>query len=205
MRSTAKIYSITGDQLFRLSLLNRIFDPMLKKLTSWFFIILVLLNVFGYYGIFVGLQYSNTREMIRQFDADIYDNEEVRTFKIPQQSTQSSETYERVDGVFEKHGDVFRLIKQRLYRDTFHIVYMKDKTATAIKNTIQHYVQSFSDHSQDESQTTMLPIFIREYFSRPFKIEHISMGFQSDTRKESPIPVFIDSFMSSIVHPPERL
>jgi hypothetical protein len=178
---------------------------MLKKLASWFLISLVLLNVFGYYGIFVGLQYSNTREMIRQFDAGLYDQEETTTFKIAQPSAQSAEVYERVDGVFEKNGEVYRLIKQRLYRDTFHIVYMKDKTATAIKNTIQHYVQSFGNHSQDESQPTMLPIFIREYFSRPFSIEQISMGFQSDARKESHTPVFIDSFMSSIVHPPERV
>jgi hypothetical protein len=176
---------------------------MLKTLTSWFFIVLVMLNVFGYYGIFVGLQYSNTREMIRQFDAGIYDQEEATTFKIAHPSPQSTEEYERVDGVFEKNGNVYRLIKQRLYRDTFHIVYMKDKTATAIKKTVEEYVKSFSGQSSNESQSTMLPIFIREYFAKPFEIESSSFGYLSDTRKETHIPFFIDSFTSSIVHPPQ--
>jgi hypothetical protein len=177
---------------------------MLKKLVSGVFIALILLNVLGYYGIFVGMQYANTREMIRQFDADLYNKDEARTLKIPFQSTQSSEIFDRVDGEFEKDGEVYRLIKQRLYRDTFHIVYMKDKTATAIKKSVELYVQSFSTNTQDESQPTILPIFIKEYFSSKFFIEPESPGYQCQVRKETHTPVFIDSFMSSVVHPPER-
>jgi hypothetical protein len=158
----------------------------------------------GYYGIFVGLQYSNTREMIRQFDADAYNRQEAQTLKIPFPSVQSSEAFERVDGDFERDGEVYRLIKQRLYRDTFHIVYIKDKTATALKNVIEDYVQTFSEDSPEDGQQTVLPIFIKEYFTRPFFIQHCSFGYQQPVRKESHPAIFIDSYIRSIVHPPER-
>jgi hypothetical protein len=158
----------------------------------------------GYYGIFVGLQYSNTREMIRQFDADAYNRQEAQTLKIPFPSACSSETFERVDGDFERDGEMYRLIKQRLYRDTFHIVYIKDKTATALKNVIEDYVQTFSEDSTEDGQQTVLPIFIKEYFTRPFFIQHSSFGYQQPVRKESHPAIFIDSYIRSIVHPPER-
>jgi hypothetical protein len=187
-----------------LSLFGYHLNALLKKLFSSVFIVLVLLNVMGYYGIFAGLQYSNTRDMIRQFDAGIYNKKEARTFKIPFSSAHSSEEFERVDGDFERDGEMYRLIKQRIYRDTFHIVYIKDKTATALKNVIEDYVKTFSEDTQDESHQTVLPIFIKEYFARPFFIQHRSPGYQQTIRKESRQAIFIDSYMRSIIHPPER-
>lgn len=176
----------------------------MKKLFSSVFIVLILLNVMGYYGIFVGLQYSNSREMMRQFDAGLYDTEEAQTLKIPFPSVHSSETFERVDGDFERHGETYRLIKQRLFRDTFHIVYIKDITGTAIQKALTDYVKTFSDKSTDDSPQTVLPIFIKEYFTRPFFIQRLSPGYEQMARQESPPTVFIGAYIRSIVHPPER-
>ena len=176
----------------------------MKKLFSSVFIALILLNVMGYYGIFAGLQYSNTHAMIRQFDTETYNKAEARTLKIPFPSDRSSEVFERVDGDFERNGETYRLIKQRLFRDTFHIVYIKDRTATAINYVIEDYVKTFSDNSAEDDQQTVLPIFIKEYFTRPFFIRHLSFGYEHRVRKESHHQVFIDSFANSIIHPPER-
>jgi hypothetical protein len=175
-----------------------------KKLFSSVFIVLILLNVMGYYGIFAGLQYSNSREMMRQFDAGTYNPEHVRTFKVYFPSNTNSENFERIDGEFEKNGEVYRLVKQRLFRDTFHIVYIKDITGTAIRNAMNDCAKTFSEQTSDEDSNTVLPIFIKEYLTRPFFIDHISFGYQQAVRKESYTPVFIGSFISSIVHPPER-
>ena len=158
----------------------------------------------GYYGIFVGLQYSNSREMMRRFDAGLYDAEETQVLKVPFPSAHTSETFERVDGDFERHGETYRLIKQRLFRDTFHIVYIKDITGTAIQKALTDYVKTFSDKSTDDSPQTVLPIFIKEYFTRPFFIQHCSVGYQQPIRKESHPKIFIDAYIRSIVHPPER-
>jgi hypothetical protein len=160
----------------------------------------------GYYGIFAGLQYSNAREMMRQFDAGTYNRKEAQIFKIPLPSSCSSETFERVDGDFKRDGEIYRLIKQRLYRDTFHIVYMKDKTATAINKVLEDYVKTFSENtSEEDGQQTVLPVFIKEYFIRPFSIQHLSFGFEETVQRQSHPKAFIESFTNSIIHPTERI
>lgn len=161
----------------------------------------------GYYGILVGLQYKNTIEMMAQFDSDTYDTEEASVIKIPFKASglPDSEIFERVNGDFERNGEVYRLIKQRLYRDTFHIVYIKDKTGTTIKKVLTDYVKTFSDApADDDQQSLVLPFFIKEYFVRDFSIQHTTPGWEQAVRKESHPGVFIDYFTASILHPPER-
>src|SRR5688572_14962877 len=161
----------------------------------------------GYYGILLGLQYKNASEMMAQFDAGIYDIEETGTIKIPFKTSHipNSEIFERINGDFERDGEVYRLIKQRLYRDTFHIVYIKDKTGTTIKKVLSDYVKTFSDVPIDDGQQSLiLPFFIKEYFTRDFSIQHETLGWQQAVRKESHAEVFVDDFIASIIHPPER-
>lgn len=180
----------------------------MKKLLSSICVILILLNVMGYYGIFLGLQYKNTQDLIRQFDAGIYDVKETETFKIPFKApyAYNSETFERVDGDFERDGEVYRIIKQRLFRDTFHIVYIKDKTGTALSKAISDYVKTFSEESSDDTQKTGFALsFIKEYFSKNLSMLHHSKGSEQAVRKETHLAVFIDAFNSSIIHPPERV
>lgn len=180
----------------------------LKKLFSSLFVALILLNVMGYYGLFLGLQYKNTRDLISQFDAGTYNADEAEVFKIPFRAPNgySSETFERVDGDFKRNGKVYRLIKQRLFRDTFHIVYIKDKVGTALNDALVDYVRTFSDETSDQGQhATILPLFIKEYFARPFSLQSWSPGYEQAVRKESHVCVLIDTFETSIVHPPERV
>jgi hypothetical protein len=178
----------------------------LKKLFSSVFVVLILLNVMGYYGLFLGLQYKHARDMISQFDAGTYNVDEAKLIKIPFPSPDgySSEVFERVDGDFEHNGKVYRLIKQRLFRDTFHIVYIKDKVGTALNDALADYLKTFSEGSSDPDQATILPLFIKEYFVRQFSLQHLSPGYVHAVRKESHIAVFVDAFESSIIHPPER-
>jgi hypothetical protein len=185
---------------------ERFKSQYLKKLFSSVFVVLILLNVMGYYGLFLGLQYKNARDMISQFDAGTYELDEAELIKIPFPSPDgySSEVFERVDGDFEHNGKVYRLIKQRLYRDTFHIVYIKDKVGTALNNALADYVKTFSDESSDPGQAKILPLFIKEYFIRHFSLQHLSPGYALAVRQESQPRVLIDVFETSIVHPPER-
>jgi hypothetical protein len=161
----------------------------------------------GYYGIFVGLQYHNTQILIRQFDAEAYDAADALTMKIPFKSSAelNSEHFQRVDGDFERNGEVYRLIKQRHYRDTFHIVYMKDKAGTAIHQALVNYVKSFAEAPADDGQqATALPLFIKEYLMRTFSVASLTPGWEQAVRKQPHAAVFINEFTCSIIHPPER-
>jgi len=179
----------------------------LKKLFSSIFVILILLNVMGYYGVFLGLQYKNAREMIQQFDANTYDQQQAAILKIPFKSPYAfdSETFERVDGDFERDGEVYRIIKQRLFRDTFHIVYIKDKTGTELNKALADYVKTFGDESSDDGKnTSVVPSFIKEYFSKTVSMQQLSPGWEQSVRKESHSGIFIEAYTASIIHPPER-
>ena len=83
---------------------------VVKKVISLFLLFLFLLNVLGYYGIFVGLQSKTAQQMRADFDEENYHHQEV-TIKVPltvPYSTDSRE-YSRVDGEFEHKGEVYRL------------------------------------------------------------------------------------------------
>lgn len=161
----------------------------------------------GYYGIFLGLQYKNTRELIQQFDEGTYNIDETETFKIPFKApyAYNAETFERVDGDFERDGEVYRIIKQRLFRDTFHIVYIKDKTGTALNKALTDYVKTFSEESSDDTgKTSLILSFIKEYYSKNVSMQSLSSGWEVKVRKETHSRILIDAFSNSIIHPPER-
>lgn len=177
----------------------------MKKLFSSVFIVLVLLNVAGYYGILVALKHKNARNLMAQFDAGRYNPEEAEVMKIPfkTMSSQSSEEYERVDGDFERDGEVYRLIKQRLYRDTFHIVYMKDKTGTIINKVINDYVKTFGDTPDDDDNTFLLPVFLKEYFVRSIEVQSVTLGWQQSLQVKNHSSFYINDYWVSITHPPQ--
>lgn len=179
----------------------------MKKIFSSVFVGLIFLNVMGYYGLLLGLKYNNARDMISRLNAGLYSSTDTETLKIPFKAPDAfySEVYERVDGDFEKNGEVYRLVKQRLYRDTFHIVYIKDITGTAIDHAMDDLVQTFSDVPSEKKQDSkIILVFLKEYFVRHFSIQPISPGWENLARLESHEPVFVDQFTSSIIHPPER-
>lgn len=181
--------------------------PDLKKLFSSVFIVLILLNVVGYYGILIGLKYNHAREMMERFDAGSYKLNETAVIKIPFKTSHllNSEIFERVDGDFERDGEVYRLIKQRLYRDTFHIVYIKDKTGTILNKVMADYARTFSDTSSENGkQSFVLPVFIKDYVARSFSVEQVACGWEQIVPLKNQDGIFIDDFTSSIVHPPER-
>ncbi len=166
------------------------------------------MNVLGYYGVFVGLQYKNARELMHQFDTDTYDQTLTRIIKIPYDAPDSlsSELFERADGDFDRDGEVYRIIKKRQFRDTFHIVYIKDKRETAIRKALAEVASTFADTPSDNrtSHKTIVPGFIKEYIPGIVDSRSQTSGWEQSVRKESPLTVFIASYAASIVHPPQR-
>jgi hypothetical protein len=163
----------------------------------------------GYYGVMVGMQYRHSSELLQQFDADVYNRSQALAIKIPAKASQEyqSRDFQRIDGEFEKSGNIYRLIKQRVYMDTFHIIYIKDIRGTAINLALKDYAKSFSEQQPlgDGQQPFVLPLFMKEYWVRSFFLEHDYSGWTHDVAHQSPTTTFISSYSPSIVHPPERL
>jgi hypothetical protein len=151
-----------------------------KRLITLFLLLLFLLNVLGYYGIFVGLQVKTSYQMRQNFDEEDYDHQEV-TFKIPltvPYSTDSKE-YTRVDGEFEHEGDVYRLVKQRLQSDTLYIVCVKDHASKEINQALEDYVKTFSDNPVgSKGSTKNVQSLIKDFICHSISIQKQTTGWQ---------------------------
>ena len=179
----------------------------MRKLFSILFALLLLLNVMGYYGVFLGLQYKNDKEMIQKFDSEDYSDSDIVTIKIPISIPYAldSKDFERVDGKFEHNGEFYRLVKQKLSQDTLYVACVKDYENKRIDDAMTSFVKTFTDKPVDNHSSSKVVItFTKDYISQSFTVQHLAFGWESDVVKESSCSVLKSSFTSSIVHPPER-
>jgi hypothetical protein len=177
-----------------------------RRLVTLILLVLFLLNIIGYYGVFVGLRLSNQLSLQRQFDSENYQNQEV-TIKVPIAIPYAvdSKTYERVDGEFEHEGQVYRLVKQKLQSDTLYIVCIKDNRAQKINQVLADYVKSYTDKPFSAKQNAKsISVFSKDFLSTTTSVESIALGWKSTSTylaRKSDLYQF--NFNRHIVQPPE--
>ncbi len=167
---------------------------------------LFVLNMVGYYGVFVGLKLSSEIAIREQFDAENYTAEEV-TIKVPiaiPYATDSKD-YERVDGEFEHNGEFYRLVKQKLQSDTLFIVCVKDNQTQKMNQALADYVKTFTDKPVSSKQSTKtVNSFSKDYLSTTTAVETISTGWNLSSTPPKIISDFYQfDFNRSINQPPE--
>lgn len=169
---------------------------------------LLLMNLIGYYGIFVGLGIRNDSIMVQRLDADRYETSETVTIKIPitLPYAPDRDVFERVDGKFEYQGEFYRLVKQKFSKDTLTVICVRDKTEKNIQHALVNYVRTFGENQlPGKAQTKFSISFVKDYILLVYEINKISDGWVTDVLKNGSLNSFIASFSSSIIHPPERL
>jgi len=179
---------------------------LVKRIGSAVLILLVLLNVLGYYGIFMGLDYQNNLAMRDKLDSGTYDERDEVEINIPLAVPYlpDAEDFDRVDGKFEYNGHVYLKVRQRYSQDTLYVVCVKDHTGTQIRKALTSYVKTFSDKPADTKHGAKTSLtFIKEYFLRSIQLEHRTAGWHYGLALMRAVVVFIPSFSASIHHPPE--
>lgn len=155
----------------------------MKRAFATLLLFLFLLNVMGYYGIFLGLQFKNTQELQARFDQDEYTRDQEITIKVPitiPYATDSRE-YTRVNGEFEYQGEVYHMVKQKLQKDTLYIVCVKDNTSKEIKQALADYVKSFTDKPVSEkSPSKSVQQLIKDYLVESTSMESLSDGWHHE-------------------------
>jgi hypothetical protein len=204
-----QVHYIFKSKLFYLSLVKPFHLALtVRKLFSILFALLLLLNVMGYYGVFLGLQYKNDKEMLQKFDAEDYSDSELITITIPITIPYAidSKDFARVDGKFEHKGEFYRLVKQKLSQDTLFVVCVKDHENKRIDDAMTSFVKTFTDKPVDNNQSNakIVITFIKDYIPQGFTVQPVSVGWETDVVKESSCRVLKSSFIASIIHPPER-
>jgi hypothetical protein len=177
-----------------------------KRLFAIVVLNLFLLNVLGYYGVLLGLKAASGNDLTERLNSDMYDLGATVTFKIPLAIPYGidSKNYESVTGQFEKDGEVYRMVKQRLYQDILYIVCIKDERTSKINSALEDFVQSFAGQEGDGQQKTSSPGFIKDYVDTQIRLTNIITGWEKELVKMSVPRYFFDSYSASIVHPPDR-
>ena len=140
----------------------------MKKITAHLLVLLLLLNVMGYYGVFVGLHYKHSATINQQLDGPGELEFETVTLKVALTIPYYGDTeYGRVSGEIEHNGEFYRLVKQKFEKDTLYIVCIKDVQSKRIKQALADYVKNFSEHSSDHAAKT-IPSFIKDYIATEF-------------------------------------
>lgn len=178
----------------------------MKRVASIFLVLVHLLNIFGYPGLFFGWEAFNTQQVQYELDSDIYAGSEAITFRIPLALPYSSnhDNYERVNGVFEYEGDIYRLVKQKLYNDTIYVICSKDRVGKHIKDAIEQLAHSMNEDpagsktSSGKALTNVVKDFetSKELDIFPSLTALRIINFYHDTSTYS------HSYSNSIDHPP---
>jgi hypothetical protein len=178
-----------------------------KKLSSILLTILLLLNVVGYYVVFVGMQYKNDVRMTARLDRDQYDENQTVTIRIPLSVPYMTDNddFIRVDGDFQHEGEFYRLVKQKYANDTLTVICVKDTENKRISEALTNYVKTFTDKASDQQNQGKVSVtFIKDYISQNFELKTESYGWFSDIVVYDFSRNLVPSYFASIVHPPER-
>jgi len=178
----------------------------MKRSLTIVLLVLFLLNVLGYYGIFAGLQFVNEREMKALFDEDNFAPEEEITIEVPITIpyATSSTDFTRVDGEFEHQGEIYRMVKQRYLNDVLYIVCVKDNKSKEIKQALTDYVKSFTDKpASEKGSTKTIQNFIKDYISTSTALQSEESGWHNEITFDSHSSLF-ESLAIQLNSPPPR-
>lgn len=178
----------------------------MRKFLSVCLIALLMMNILGYYGVFMGLSFRNDTSMRTMLDLDAVEASELIELKVPISVpyVSGSDVFERVDGKFEHLGQVYRLVKQKYFSDTLHILCIKDAQATRINDALSDYVKTFTDHHSTNSSSKVNFSFIKDYLPQSIGLTNFTPGTEEEVVMNGTSKNFISSYFSSITHPPER-
>lgn len=171
-------------------------------------LVLFLLNVLGFYGIFLGLQFKVAQEANRNLDEERYSGGDMITFRIPLSIPYYAENqdYERVSGEFEHGGEVYRLLKQKYAGDVLYIVCVKDREAKKINQALEDYVKTFSDKpaSAKGQSTKSLQAFSKDYLTTGVSIESQTSGWKKPVVYGNQVKKYLSLIPSRIKYPPKH-
>ncbi len=88
-----------------------------------------------------GLQSRAKKDLLHRLDAETYSSQDLIVFAVPMSLPYplQQEGYERVDGEFEYQGEYYRLVKQRLDKDTLFMVCIKDQSKKKLVKVLNEY------------------------------------------------------------------
>jgi hypothetical protein len=177
-----------------------------RRITAILLLFLFLLNIIGYYGVFMGLKYSLEKQVVDALDAQEYSSDQLVEFKIPVSLPYMPDQadFERVDGLIEVEGKYYRLVKQKYAGDTLSIVCIPDHSQQKIHKAIEEYVSTFaSPDAAKGKQVDFSKSLSKDYLMSRVAMEDASRGnFYEVGKQEYVVSSYI--FYQHILSPPPK-
>lgn len=178
----------------------------MKRTVSIFLILIHLLNIIGFYGIFARMEFLHNVRLAAQLDDDRYSGSEAITLKLPYALPYSnfSDSYERVEGKLNHDGEIYRLVKQKIINDTIYVVCVKDKKAAWFENAYAELAFSFTDKGADtKSNSKACAMMIKDFeFSNPIEIR-LQPVLQAITARTEYADLYARELAIGVDHPPK--
>lgn len=177
-----------------------------KRQFSILCIALILFNSYGYYAVFLGVQYHHDQAMGNKLDMGTYDVSQTFTLAIPLTIpyTLGNPEFERTDGNFFYKGDYYRLVKQRLSMDTLFLVCIKDLRTNHLHDALSHHSKAVSGNEASENATLRFAVGTSEYDNETFSLEHTAKGWENRLYPECITFLSVTSYATSVLQPPEK-
>lgn len=162
----------------------------------------------GYYGVFIGMEYTHDVRMTEMLDAGDYGNSEEVTIKLPISVPYMPDNadFVRVDGKFQHGGEVYRMVKQKYERDTLTVICVKDNEGKKIQNALTSYLKTFTEKPADHpSSAKLIGSFSKDFIHTSVVLTTSSLGWQNELILNDSPAELTDTFVFSIIQPPERI
>lgn len=155
----------------------------------------------------MGLKIQASRELKAKLDARDYGQHETITvkvpFTIPYQTVNQS--FQRVDGDFEKDGKFYNLVEQKIEGDTLHIVYIRDHQETGLFEMLTDFVQNNTDTPISKKAGKLIENFSKDYISVTYELQNANSGWSlTETLSQTGYPV-ISTFIKVHSPPPKAI
>jgi len=176
-----------------------------KKTIAILFLTLFLFNLIGYYGVYFGLQLTADNALKQRLDNEAYNESETATVKIPFTLPYQTdwESFQRVDGNFEKDGQSYKLVKQKVERDTLIVVYIKDHKATSLLESLTEFVHASTDSPLAKKASQLMKTFAKEYIATHIQLRSVSTGWSLE--ETFPQPHYaVGCLFEKIASPPPK-
>lgn len=178
----------------------------MKRCIALTLIILILFNTMGFYGVLVAIRYQNEQSLLSDLDAGDYSPIQEKIIKLPLNLPYSIESFDfqRIDGDFHHDGNHYRLVKQKLERDTLYVVCIEDRDSKKIDQALTKYVKTFADHKgpgHADGKTTIT--FGKDYLVNSFSFVPATGGWNAVVTLSSSFFSGSAQYVCAIHHPPQ--
>ncbi len=158
---------------------------------------------------FLGIQINSTNQLIKKLDANAFNPDETLLVKVPITVPYASDSkdFERVNGTFEYEGQIYRLVKQKLYKDTLHVVILQDKVGSHLNKTKNDFAKSLSDQPLKENKSHGSKIFkqlLKDYLINKVTMEMANAGFFQLNTLTNYLNSYSFSISRLLIIPPEN-